>query len=314
MTDVSCPLAYASKGAIMTPPRSRQTPLTPLRAKMLQQMQLHRLAPGTQQLYATAITDLARYYRRSPDQLTPEEIRAYLHHLLEERKLAWSTCNVTAAAIRFFYVETLDWLPLKLHLPPRPAYQRLPQVLSIGDVERLFTSTCNPKHRALLMTTYSAGLRVSEVVRLQVTDIESAPERMLIRINQGKGKKDRYTLLSSRLLQELRAYWRLERPSPWLFPAHDPKHPMPSGTAGKIYDRARRRAGIAHGSGIHTLRHCFATHLLDAGVEPRTIQVLLGHSSLKTTARYLHVSRQQLAKVKSPLDLLCFPATKLPTE
>jgi len=295
----------------MTPPRSSQTKLTPLRAKMLQQMQLHRLAPGTQQLYATAITDLARYYWRSPDQLTPDEIRAYLHYLLEERKLAWSTCNVTAAAIRFFYVETLDWSPLKLHLPPRPAHQRLPQVLSIDDVERLFSCTRNPKHRALLMTTYSAGLRVSEVVCLQVTDIESDPERMLIRVNQGKGKKDRYTLLSTRLLQELRAYWRLERPTPWLFPGHDPKRHMPSGTAGKIYDRARWRAGIAHGSGIHTLRHCFATHLLDAGVDPRTIQVLLGHGSLKTTARYLHVSRQRLANIKSPLDLLCFPAANL---
>jgi site-specific recombinase XerD len=255
MTDVSGHLTCSSKGAIMTPPRSSQTKLTPLRAKMLQQMQLHRLAPGTQQLYATAITDLARYYWRSPDQLTPDEIRAYLHHLLEERTLAWSTCNVTAAAIRFFYVETLDWSPLKLHLPPRPAHQRLPQVLSIDDVERLFSCTRNPKHRALLMTTYSAGLRVSEVVCLQVTDIESAPERMLIRVTQGKGKKDRYTLLSTRLLQELRAYWRLERPTPWLFPGHDPKRHMPSGTAGKSYDRARRRAGIAHGSGIHTLRN-----------------------------------------------------------
>jgi site-specific recombinase XerD len=295
----------------MTPPSATQTPLTPLRAKMLQQMQLHRLAPSTQQLYTTAIMGLARYYRRSPDQLTPEEIRAYLHHLLEERKLAWSPCNVTAAAIRFFYVETLDWPPLKLHLPPRPAPKRLPKVLSLEDVEQLLTCPRNPKHRALLMTTYSAGLRVSEVVHLQVTDIESHPERMLIRVNQGKGQKDRYTLLSTRLLEELRAYWRLERPTPWLFPGHDPKHPMPSGTAGTIYERARQRAGITHGRGIHTLRHCFATHLLDAGVDPRTIQVLLGHGSLKTTARYLHVSRQRLANIKSPLDLLCFPAAHL---
>jgi integrase/recombinase XerD len=234
-----------------------------------------------------------------------------LHHLLEERKLAWSPCNVTAAAIRFFSVETLAWSPLKLHLPPRPAHQRLPQVLSLDEVERLLTCTRNPKHRALLMTTYSAGLRVSAVVHLQVTDSESAPERMLIRINQGKGKKDRYTLLSSCLLQALRAYWRLERPTPWLFPGHDPKRPMPSGTAGKIYDRARRRAGLAHGSGIHTLRHCFAPHLLDAGVDPRPIQVLLGHGSLKTTARSLHVSRQRLANIKSPLDLLGFPAATL---
>jgi site-specific recombinase XerD len=163
----------------------------------------------------------------------------------------------------------------------------------------------------LLMTTYAAGLRVSEVVRLQVTDIESDPGRRLIRVNQGKGNKDRYTLLSTRLLQELRAYWRLERHRPWLFPGHDPKRHMPSGTAGKIYNRTRQRAGIDHGSGIHTLRHCFATHLLDSGVDPRTIQVLLGHGSLKTTARYLHVSRQRLANVRSPLDLLCFPQANL---
>ena len=295
----------------MTSPRPSQITMTPLRAKMMQQMQLHRLAPGTQQLYAKAITDLACYFWRSPDQLKPDDIRAYLHHLLEERQLAWSTCNVTAAAIRFLYVETLDWTPFKLNLPPRPNHQRLPQVLSVDDVERLFTCTLNPKHRALLMTTYSAGLRVSEVVRLQVTDIESESDRMLIRVNQGKGKKDRYTLLSTRLLHELRAYWRLERHKPWVFPGHDPKRHMPSGTAGKIYNRARRRAGIDHGSGIHTLRHCFATHLLDSGTDPRTIQVLLGHGSLNTTARYLHVSRQRLANVRSPLDLLCFPEANL---
>jgi integrase/recombinase XerD len=296
---------------MMISPRSSQTQMTPLRAKMMQQMQLHRLAPGTQQLYAKAITDLACYYWRPPDQLTPDDIRAYLHHLLQERRLAWSTCNVTAAAIRFLYVETLDWSPFKLNLPPRPDHQRLPQVLSVDEVQRLFACILNPKHRALLMTTYSAGLRVSEVVRLQVTDIESDPGRMLIRVNQGKGNKDRYTLLSARLLQELRAYWHLERHKPWLFPGHDPKRHMPSGTAGKIYNRARRRAGIDHGSGIHTLRHCFATHLLDSGVDPRTIQVLLGHGSLKTTARYLHVSRQRLANVRSPLDLLCFPEANL---
>jgi integrase/recombinase XerD len=295
----------------MTPRRPSQAKMTPLRAKMIQQMQLHRLAPGTQQLYAKAIFDLACFYRRSPDQLTPEEIRAYLHHLLSERQFAWSTCNVTAAAMRFFYVETLGWSPVRLNLPPRPAHQRLPQVLSVEELQRLFRHTLNPKHRALLMTTYSAGLRVSEVVRLQVTDIESDPGRMLIRINQGKGHKDRYTLLSTRLLQELRAYWQLERHKPWLFPGHNPKRHMPSSTAGKIYNQARQRAGIAHGSGIHTLRHCFATHLLDAGVDPRTIQLLLGHTSLKTTARYLHVSRQQLAKVRSPLDLLCFAAANL---
>src|SRR5262249_19540630 len=170
--------------------------MTPLRAKMITDMQLHRLAPGTQALYLREVASLATFYGRSPEYLTADEIRAYLHHLLEERKLAWSTCNVTAAAIRFLYVETLDWSPLKLHLPPRPAHQRLPQVLSIDDVERLFSCTRNPKHRALLMTTYPAGWRVREVFGLKVTDMKSDQGRILTRVNQGKGKKDRYPPLS----------------------------------------------------------------------------------------------------------------------
>ncbi len=295
----------------MSSSRPHPVKSTPLRDRMMYQMQLHRLAPGTQKSYANAITDLARYYWRSPDQLTPDEIRAYLHHLLEERKLAWSTCNVSAAAIRFFYVETLSWSPLQLNLPPRTDVQRLPRVLSVEALERLFASISNPKHRALLMTTYSAGVRVSEVVRLQITDIESEPSRMLIRVHQGKGNKDRYTLLSRRLLHELRAYWRLDRPRPWLFPGRDPRRHMPSDTARKLYNQALRQAGIDQGNGIHTLRHSFATHLLDAGVDPRTIQLLLGHRSIKTTARYLHVSRHHLQHVRSPLDLLCFPGVDL---
>jgi integrase/recombinase XerD len=279
--------------------------MTPLRTKMIQQMQLHRLAPGTQENYVRAVADLARFYKRSPDRLTPDEIRGYLHHLLVERQLAWSTCNVAAAAIRFFYVDTLGWTPLRLHLPPRTERKRLPQVLSAEELHRLFTHSTNPKHRALLMTTYAAGLRVSEVVRLQVTDIES--ERMLIRVNQGKGNKDRYTLLSTRLLAELRAYWKLLRPPRWLFPGRLLTAPMPSGTARKIYDRARQRAQLQRESSIHALRHSFATPLLDAGVDPRTIQVLLGHRALATTTRYLHVSRRHLGTVRSPFDLLSFP-------
>jgi site-specific recombinase XerD len=278
---------------------------------MMRQMQLHRLSPGTQKSYAQSMTDLAKYYWRAPhwrapDQLTPDDIRAYLHYLLEERKLAFSTCNVTAAAIRFFYVETLGWTPFQLNLPPRTDVQRLPRVLSVEALERLFASISNPKHRALLMTTYSAGLRVSEVVRLQITDIESDPSRMLIRVHQGKGNKDRYTLLSRRLLHELRAYWRIDCHRPWLFPGRDPKRHMPSDTARKLYNQALRQAGLRQGNGIHTLRHSFATHLLDAGIDPRTIQLLLGHRSIQTTTRYLHVSRRHLRNVRSPLDLLCF--------
>ena len=283
----------------------------PLRATMIEELQLHRKAPGTQEQYVQAIYHLAAYYRRSPDQLSSQEIRRYLHHLLTERQLAWSTCNVVAAAIRFFSVDTLGWTPLQLNLPPRPAQKRLPQILSVEQLEHLFATTLNPKHRALLMTTYAAGLRVSEVVRLQVHDIESDPSRMLIRINQGKGHKDRYTLLSQRLLAELRAYWQIECPRPWLFPTSRGNRPMPSGTAQKIYTQARHRARIEQGQGIHTLRHCFATHLLDAGIDPRTIQLLLGHRSIKTTLSYLHVSRRHLMRVRSPWDLLCFEAANL---
>ena len=174
----------------------------PLRAKMIEQLQLHRKAPGTQDQYVKAIYRLTADSKRSPDQLSSQEIRRYLHHLLTKRQLAWSSCNVVAAAIRFFSVDTLGWTPRQRNLPPRPAPKRLPQVLSVEQLEHLFTTTLNPKHRALLMTTYSAGLRVSEVVRLQVKDIESDPSRMLIRINHGKGSKDRSTLLSERLLAE----------------------------------------------------------------------------------------------------------------
>jgi site-specific recombinase XerD len=278
---------------------------------MIKQMQLHRKAPGTQQQYVKAISQLAAYYKRSPDQLSPRDIRHYLHYLLTERQLAWSSCNVVAAAIRFFYVDTLGWTPIELNLPPRPAHRHLPRVLSVEQLERLLTTTDHPKHRALLMTTYAAGLRVSEVVRLQLGDIESDASRMLIRVHQGKGNKDRYSLLSERLLVELRAYWKIDCPKPWLFPGSKANQPMPSGTAQKIYNQARGRAGIEQGAGIHTLRHSFATHLFDAGVDPHTIQLLLGHRSIKTTLKYVHVSRRHLVHIKSPLDLLCFESANL---
>lgn len=283
-----------------------------LRAKMIEQMQLHRLSPGTQDNYVRAIRGLSAYYHNcSPARLTSAQIRRYLHYLLTERQLSWSSCNVVAAAIRFFYVDTLGWTPIELNLPPRPGQKQLPRVLSVEQLEQLFATTDNPKHRALLMTAYAAGLRVSEVVRLQITDLESDPSRMLIRINQGKGNKDRYSLLSERLLLELRTYWKIDAPRPWLFPGSKANQPMPSGTAQKIYNQARARAGIEQGSGFHTLRHSFATHLFDAGVDPHTLQLLLGHRSIKTTLKYVHVSRRHLMHIRSPLDLLCFEAANL---
>lgn len=277
-------------------------PVKPLRQKMLYQMQLERLAPRTQEAYVAAVAGLAKYYGCSPAQLNAEQIRTYLHHLLVERQQAWSSCNQVACGLRFFYTKTLGWEPLQLNLPPRTRPSQLPHVLSAEELQRLFISAKNPKHRALLMTTYAAGLRVSEVVHLQVTDIES--ERGLIRVNQGKGQKDRYTLLSARLLAELRAYWRRERSKPWLFPGQDRTKPMPIASAQRIYYHAKRAAKLQHGKGIHTLRHSFATHLLESGVDPRTIQLLLGHRSLDTTTRYLRVARTHLANIQSPFDLL----------
>jgi integrase/recombinase XerD len=276
--------------------------MKPLRLTMIHQRQLERLAPRTQDAYVAAVVGLAKFYWCSPDQLNPEQIRAYLPHLLVERQLAWSTCNQVACGLRFFSIKTLGWEPLHLNLPPRTRRLPLPHVLSAEELQRLFISAKNPKHRALLMTTYAAGLRVSAVVHLQVTAIEA--DRGLIRVNQGKGRKDRYTLLSARLLAELRAYWTLERCKPWLFPGQDRNNPMPIDSAQRIYSQAKYAATLQHGTGLHTLRHSFATHLLAAGVDPRTIQLLLGHRSLDTTTRSLRVARTHLANIQSPFDLL----------
>jgi len=249
--------------------------MKPLRAQMIHDMQWQRLAPKTQKAYVTAVAGLAKFYECSPERLSPEQIRTYLHHRLVERRLAWSSCNQAAAGLKFFYIKTLGWDALHLNLPPRTGRSQLPQILSIEELQHLFTHARNPRHRVLLMTTYAAGLRVSEVVRLRLTDIES--DRLLLRVEQGKGRKARYTLLSTRLRTERRPYGKGYRPSPWLFTGLDPHVPMPIGTAQTISSHAKQRAGMTHGHGIHTLRHCFATHLLEAGVDVRTIQLLLGH-------------------------------------
>jgi site-specific recombinase XerD len=272
---------------------------------MTRQMQLHRLAPKTQLAYIHAVKSLATFYRQSPDRLTPRQIQDYLHHLLVKRKLAWSSCNVAVNAFAFLYTRVLKRDRLQLALPPCKRESRLPEVLSTEEVERLLSAPSNPKHRVLLMTTYAAGLRVSEVVNLQLADIDS--DRMSIRVRQGKGRKDRYSMLSGRLLAELRAYWTLYRPRTWLFPGQDRNHPLHVTTVQRIYNWAKRAAGLERGRGIHTLRHCFATHLLEAGVDPRSLQLLLGHKSLNTTMRYLQVTRQHVLNVRSPLDLLPVP-------
>src|SRR3989454_5793249 len=274
-----------------------------LRNRMIDAMKLRRFSPRTQQSYLTAISGLAKYYRTPPDQLDFEKIKAYLLHLTVERALSWSTCNVAVSAFRFFYIEVVGWEKVYLPLPPRKKPKTLPVLLSRPELERLFACAGSPKYRVLLLTTYAAGLRVSEVVNLKPADIDSG--RQMIRVEQAKGAKDRYTLLSPRLLEELRLYWKLYRPTTWLFPStRDPHRKLHIGRAQKIYYEAKRRAGITHGHGIHTLRHCFATHLLEAGLDVRTIQMLLGHQSLDTTTQYLRITRQHLATTRSPFDLL----------
>jgi len=280
--------------------------MTPLRQKMINEMKVRVYSPRTQQAYVDAVAGLAKFYNQSPDTLKKEDVQAYLLHLQEHKRLSWSSCNVAVSAFRFLYGKTLCMDSMRLAIPPRKKQSKLPEILSTEEVERLFEVTSNPKHRMILMTTYAGGLRVSEVVKLKATDIDK--HRMTIRIDQGKGDKDRYTILSELLLKELRLYWKMFRPRVWLFPSpNNPnKHINPS-TAQRIYYQAKENAGITKGKGIHTLRHCFATHMLEAGYDVRTIQMLMGHSSILTTMVYLQVTRKKLASTKSPLDLLEIP-------
>jgi integrase/recombinase XerD len=282
-----------------------------LREQMLRSMRLRGLSEYTQKSYTQAVAGLAAYYRIRPDQLKQVQIEAYLDHLEKERKLAPSSCHVAWAALRFFYQQTLGWTELQLRLPQRRGSSRLPEILTPQELERLFQAPTNPKHRVLLMTAYSAGLRVGELVRLRVSDIDSDPERRLIRVEQGKGRKDRYTVLSPALLGYLRDYWKISRPRRWLFPSPTGATHICRATAQRVFYRARVKAGIRKRVSIHSLRHGFATALLEKGVDLRTIQVLMGHRSFSTTARYIRVIRPQLPTSGGVLDLLAFPQISL---
>lgn len=273
-----------------------------LRERMEQDLVVRGRSAHTRRAYLHAVSELAKYHRRSPDELTDREVQQYLYHLIAERGRTPATCRLTVCALRFFYEITLGRPRSDFSIPLPKEAQKLPAILSPEEVARLLAAAPNLKHRLLLMTTYAAGLRVGEVVCLRVTDIDS--QRMLIRVEQGKGKKDRYTLLSARLLDELRQYYRVYRPSEWLFPQRGKDTPMARASALRIYYTAKARAGIHKDGGIHALRHAFATHLMDSGTDVVTIQRLLGHGHLKTTARYLHVTRQRIAELTSPLDQL----------
>jgi site-specific recombinase XerD len=273
-----------------------------LRENMIRDMQLRRLSDRTQESYLQGVRSLAKHYMRPPDQLTDREVQDFVLHLLNERGFAWSTCNTYVSGMKFFYGVTLGRTSTCLSIPPRKTEQRLPMILSAMEIKRLFAVTQNLKHCTLLKTIYAAGLRVGEAVRLKVTDIDS--DRMTLRVEQGKGRKDRYTTLSLRLLQDLREYWKHYRPAVWLFPGHFPDRPMPAGTAYTIYVAAKLKAGIHKDGGIHALRHSYATHMLEGGVDLRTLQELLGHTTISTTQRYLHVTQKSLGTPGKPLDLL----------
>ena len=237
--------------------------MTLLRLQMIRELELQRMRESTIKAYVWGVSQLAAYYGRSPDKITIDEIRNYIHYLVTERKLSFSSCNQRLAAIRFFYLHVLGKDNFNLRVPAKRS-GRLPEPLSREEVARLLTAAqYNQKHRALLMTAYGTGLRVSELVHLRLVDIHS--ERMLIRVNQGKGRKDRYTLLSPGLLRELREYWKQYRPEKWLFAGKVPTNPLSRSSAGKIFHKAKRLAKVTHGQGIHTLRHSFASHLLCHG-------------------------------------------------
>ncbi|QUN32219.1 site-specific integrase (plasmid) [Cupriavidus sp. KK10] len=280
--------------------------MTPLRERMLRDMQIRNLADNTQRSYLLQVSSFARHFHRSPELLGPEEIRAWLIYLREERKLAPASLGATIGALRFLYRVTLkrDWSDDDFPLPRKPV--RLPVVLSLEEITTFFDSIASLKQRTILMVAYAAGLRVSEAAHLKVTDIDS--KRMVIRVNQGKNRKDRYVMLSPRLLEILRTYWHDAHPRDWLFPGDIPGRPITRGAIALACRIARQRSGIRKPITPHSLRHAFATHLLEAGTDVRRIQLLMGHRSLATTSRYLKVATSTVCATASPFDLLPHPA------
>jgi integrase/recombinase XerD len=276
--------------------------MRPLRRRMIDDMQLRNLSPRTIAAYAMRVAAFARHYGRSPEALGPDDVRAYLLHLVQVKQVSWSVFNQTVAALKFLYEVTLERQGVlqRIRCPKQP--KKLPTVLSTEEITRFFAAIFGVKHRAILMTAYAAGLRVSEVVSLRPDDIDS--QRMVIRVRQGKGRKDRYVMLSPRLLTLLREYWKAARPTEWLFPGDVPGHPITGKSVQYICAQAARTAGLGKHVTVHTLRHSFATHLLEAGTDIRTIQVLLGHRNLKTTAIYTHVAPNAGETTRSPLDRL----------
>lgn len=276
--------------------------MTPLRQRMLEDMRIRNLAENTQRSYVQHVSAFARHFGRSPEELGPEEIRAYQVYLTDERKLAPASVCIVSGALRFLYHVTLkrEWVESGIPMPKKPF--KLPVVLSPDEIMRFLECVRSLMMRTLLMTIYAAGLRVSEAAHLKVTDIDS--QRMMLRVVQGKGQKDRFVMLSPKLLEILRAYWKTEHPTEWFFPGRIPGEPITRYAVALACKEPHRRCGIKKPITPHSLRHAFATHLLEAGTDVRTIQLLMGHRSLATTARYLKIARSTVCATTSPFDLL----------
>lgn len=276
--------------------------MTPLRQRMLQDMGIRNLAENTQLSYLQQVSAFANYFHRSPETLGPEQVREYQVYLVEDRKLSANSICIAVAALRFLYKITLKqpWAPHDIPMPKKPF--KLPVVLSPEEVMHFLASVDSRKHRTILTTAYAAGLRVSEATHLKVSDVDS--QRMVLRVDQGKGNKDRYVMLSPRLLGELRSYWAIARPRPWMFPGDRPAQPITACAVEQACKKAHRVCGIPKPITPHSLRHAFATHLLEAGTDVRRIQLLLGHRSLSTTSRYLKIATSTVCATASPLDLL----------
>lgn len=280
--------------------------MTSLRQRMLEDLQVRNRSPHTQRAYLEQVSRFAQHFGQSPTVLGPEEIRTYQVYLTNERKLAPGSILIAVAALRFLYKVTLKkkW-PFDQVIPAPKKPQTLPVVLSPEEVVQFLACVMKPKHRAILTTCYAAGLRISEAVQLTVSAIDS--QRMVLRVEQGKGQKDRYVMLSPKLLDILRAWWRVTRPRHWLFPGDRPDHPITRSAVEHECQQAHRRSRIRKPITPHSLRHAFAVHLLEAGTDVRTIQLLLGHRSLATTARYLRIAATKVCSTSSPLDLLPRP-------
>lgn len=278
--------------------------MTQLRQTMIRAMELKNLSNHTQRAYLSAVSGLAKHYQKSPEKITKEMIEDYLLYLKNDKGNAPNSCAGVLTGLRFFY-NNVTAQHISIDYCARKKVRKLPCVLTQQEIWSIICAAKNLKHRLMLMTTYSAGLRASEMTALKPGHIES--KKMLIKVQNGKGGKDRYTLLSTRLLKELRHYYKKCKPKTYLFASSHKlkkRQPLSYESVRSVYEKARKKAGVKKGAGIHTLRHSFATHLLEAGYDIRKIQVLMGHTRLSTTMIYLHVSRKTLSKIPSPLDLI----------